>query len=30
VVFALSTPVVCEPLVALLPDQPPEAEQDAA
>jgi hypothetical protein len=29
-VFALSAPVVCEPLVALLPDQPPEAEQDVA
>ena len=26
----MSAPVVCEPLVALLPDQPPEAEQDVA
>ena len=26
----MSAPVVCEPFVALLPDQPPEAEQDVA
>ena len=25
--FALSTPVDAEPLIGLLPDQPPEAEQ---
>jgi hypothetical protein len=30
VVSALSAPVACEPLIALLPDQPPEAVQDVA
>lgn len=30
VVFALSAPVDCEPLIALLPDQPLEAVQDVA
>jgi hypothetical protein len=30
VVFALSTPVDCDPLVASLPDQPPEAVQAVA
>jgi hypothetical protein len=30
VVFALSAPVDCDPLVALLPDHPPEAVQDVA
>jgi hypothetical protein len=30
VVFALSAPVDCEPLVATLPDQPPEAVQAVA
>jgi hypothetical protein len=30
VVLALSAPLDCEPLIALLPDQPPEAVQDVA
>jgi len=30
VVFALSAPVECEPLVGWLPDQPPEAVQEVA
>jgi hypothetical protein len=30
VVLAVSAPVACEPLIALLPDQPPEAAQDVA
>jgi hypothetical protein len=30
VVFALSAPVDCDPLIAMLPDQPPEAVQDVA
>jgi hypothetical protein len=29
-VLALSAPLDCEPLIGLLPDQPPEAEQDVA
>lgn len=27
---AVSAPLACEPLIALLPDQPPEAEQTVA
>lgn len=30
VVFVVRAPVVCEPLVALLPDQPPEAVHEVA
>jgi hypothetical protein len=30
VAFAVSAPVDCEPLVALVPDQPPEAVQEVA
>jgi hypothetical protein len=30
VVSLVSAPVVCEPLMALLPDQPPEAVQEVA
>jgi len=30
VVFALSAPVECEPLVGWLPDQPPDAAQEVA
>jgi hypothetical protein len=29
-VLALSAPLDCEPLIALLPDQPPEAAHDVA
>jgi hypothetical protein len=29
-VLALSAPLDCEPLIALLPDQPPEAVHDVA